>query len=95
MLSYFFPVLLFLSGFWVVISKHMHLLVVLLGLEYIVIGVYFFIISVMVSFSVEVYFSIVFLTFAVCEGSLGLGVLVSMSRTHGNDYFSSFSVLQC
>jgi NADH-ubiquinone oxidoreductase chain 4L len=32
--------------------------------------------------------------FSVCEGSLGLSILVSMIRSHGNDYFQSYSVLQ-
>jgi NADH-ubiquinone oxidoreductase chain 4L len=36
-----------------------------------------------------------FLTFRVCEGALGITVLVSLIRTHGNDYFNSFSILQC
>nr|AJF48482.1 NADH dehydrogenase subunit 4L [Sweltsa longistyla] len=43
----------------------------------------------------ELFFSMAFLTFSVCEGALGLSILVSMIRTHGNDYFQSFSILQC
>jgi NADH-ubiquinone oxidoreductase chain 4L len=43
----------------------------------------------------EMYFMMMFLTLAVCEGALGLAVLVSMIRTHGNDYFQSYSILQC
>nr|YP_010043669.1 NADH dehydrogenase subunit 4L [Tinda javana]QPD06990.1 NADH dehydrogenase subunit 4L [Tinda javana] len=43
----------------------------------------------------EMYFSMMFLTFSVCEGTLGLSLLVSMIRSHGNDYFNSFSILQC
>jgi NADH-ubiquinone oxidoreductase chain 4L len=41
------------------------------------------------------FFSLYFLTFSVCEGVLGLSVLVSIIRTHGNDYFINFSLLQC
>ena len=33
--------------------------------------------------------------FSVCEGSLGLSILVSIIRSHGNDYFQSYNVLQC
>jgi len=36
-----------------------------------------------------------FLAFSVCEGSLDLSVLVSIIRSHRNDYFRSYSVLQC
>ncbi|GLH16376.1 NADH-ubiquinone oxidoreductase chain 4, partial [Gryllus bimaculatus] len=41
-------------------------------------------------FQNELYFSIIYLVFAVCEGSLGLGILISMVRSHGNDFFQSF-----
>jgi hypothetical protein len=36
---------------------------------------------------VVIFFFIIFLTFIVCEGVLGLSILVSLIRTHGNDYF--------
>jgi NADH-ubiquinone oxidoreductase chain 4L len=35
-----------------------------------------------------------FLVFSVCEASLGLSILVSIIRSHGNDYFQPYSVLQ-
>jgi hypothetical protein len=35
------------------------------------------------------------LVFYVCEGSLGFSILVSVIRNHENDYFQSYSVLQC
>ena len=41
----------------------------------------------------ESYFRIIFLTFRVCEGALGLSILVSIIRTHGNDYFQSFRII--
>jgi NADH-ubiquinone oxidoreductase chain 4L len=42
-----------------------------------------------------VYFLLFFGFFFVCEGSLVLSILVSIIRSHGNDYFQSYSVLQC
>jgi hypothetical protein len=33
--------------------------------------------------------------FTFCEGSLGLSILVSIIRCHGNDCFQSDSVPQC
>nr|YP_008757604.1 NADH dehydrogenase subunit 4L [Occasjapyx japonicus]AEV44869.1 NADH dehydrogenase subunit 4L [Occasjapyx japonicus] len=92
---YFVPVFVVLSGLWVVVVKHKHLLVVLLGLEQVVVGGFCLILFLLVGFDSESYFSVMFLTFAVCEGSLGLALLVSLSRSYGNDYFGSFSVLQC
>jgi hypothetical protein len=32
--------------------------------------------------------------FSVCEGFLGLSVLVSIVRSHGNDYFQCYSIFQ-
>nr|AIW06219.1 NADH dehydrogenase subunit 4L [Siphlonurus sp. MT-2014] len=87
--------LMILSGVWVFISKRKHLLATLLSLEFIVLSLYLLLFSYLMNLGCELYFTMVFLTFAVCEGALGLSVLVSMIRTHGNDYFQSFSVLQC
>lgn len=41
----------------------------------------------------DIYILIVFLVFSVCEGSLGLSILVSIIRSHGNDYFQRFRIL--
>jgi NADH-ubiquinone oxidoreductase chain 4L len=46
-------------------------------------------------FNYELYFVILFCFFSVCEGSLGLSILVSMIRGFGNDYFRSYRILQC
>jgi hypothetical protein len=43
----------------------------------------------------SIIFVVYFLVFSVCEGWLGLYILVSIIRSHGNDYFQSYSVLQC
>lgn len=82
-------------GVLVFISNRKHLLATLLSLEFIVLGIYSLLFLYLISLGLEIYFTIVFLTFAVCEGALGLSILVSIIRTHGNDYFQSFRVLQC
>lgn len=43
----------------------------------------------------EMYFLMVFLVFIVCEGSLGLSILVLIIRVHGNNLFQSFNSLIC
>nr|ANU83264.1 NADH dehydrogenase subunit 4L [Loxoblemmus equestris] len=85
----------YFSGIWVYCSKRKHLLVVLLSLEYMVLFTFFFLVYWLGLLQFELYFSMIYLVFAVCEGSLGLGILVSMVRSHGNDYFQSFVVLRC
>nr|YP_010139286.1 NADH dehydrogenase subunit 4L [Kaylathalia klovstadi]QQK54740.1 NADH dehydrogenase subunit 4L [Kaylathalia klovstadi] len=77
------------GGLWIFSSKREHLLSVLLSLEFMVLCI-FFIFYFFLSFS-SIFYSLVYLTFAACEGALGLSVLVIMSRTHGGDYFKSFS----
>lgn len=71
------------------------MLVTLLRLEFIVLVLYFSVYYYLCNFNFSLFFVVYFLVFSVCEGSLGLSILVSMVRSHGNDYFRSYSVLQC
>nr|YP_010733851.1 NADH dehydrogenase subunit 4L [Atteva charopis]WEG93574.1 NADH dehydrogenase subunit 4L [Atteva charopis] len=85
--------LMFMIGNLIFVSKHKHLLVVLLSLEFIVLSIYFFMLLMISFYSFNFYMLMLFLVFSVCEGALGLSILVSMIRTHSNDYFQSFSLL--
>lgn len=89
------PIFIFMSGAWVFVSKRKHLLLTLLSLEFIVLRLFLILFIYLNLVNYELFFAIVFLTFSVCEGALGLSILVSIIRTHGNDYFQSFGVLQC
>nr|YP_009350256.1 NADH dehydrogenase subunit 4L [Macrotermes malaccensis]AQP26693.1 NADH dehydrogenase subunit 4L [Macrotermes malaccensis] len=86
---------MYLCGVWVFCSSRKHLLITLLSLEFIVLVLYFSVYYYLCSFNFSLFFVVYFLVFSVCEGSLGLSILVSMVRSHGNDYFQSYSVLQC
>nr|YP_010946371.1 NADH dehydrogenase subunit 4L [Balta hwangorum]YP_010946436.1 NADH dehydrogenase subunit 4L [Balta dissecta]WGO57089.1 NADH dehydrogenase subunit 4L [Balta hwangorum]WGO57154.1 NADH dehydrogenase subunit 4L [Balta dissecta] len=87
--------LMFFCGVWVFCSSRKHLLIVLLSLEFIVLIIYIiFYYYLFIVFS-ELFVVAVFLTFSVCEGALGLSILVSMIRSFGNDYLYSYSMLQC
>lgn len=86
---------MFLVGVIVFISNRKHLLRILLRLEFIVLSLFFFLFIYLSFLNYENFFRVIFLTFRVCEGALGLSILVSIIRTHGNDYFQSFRVLQC
>nr|YP_003331376.1 NADH dehydrogenase subunit 4L [Apatides fortis]ACM45059.1 NADH dehydrogenase subunit 4L [Apatides fortis] len=92
MLVYFLISVVFLSLFSFCLNRK-HLLSLLLSLEFIALSLFGLIVLKFSYYNYESFFLMVFLTFAVCEGSLGLSILVSMVRTHGNDYFSSFNVL--
>nr|AMH85626.1 NADH dehydrogenase subunit 4L [Drosophila mediopunctata] len=85
-----FPMILFILGLFCFVSNRKHLLSMLLSLEFIVLILFF---MLFIYLNMLNYFSMMFLTFSVCEGALGLSILVSMIRTHGNDYFQSFSIM--
>nr|AND96233.1 NADH deshydrogenase subunit 4L [Onthophagus bonasus] len=73
--------------------KRKHLLLMLLSLEFIILSLFFNLFLYLAYYYFEYFFSMIFLTMSVCEGALGLAILVSLIRTHGNDYFSTFNVL--
>nr|YP_010160603.1 NADH dehydrogenase subunit 4L [Theretra oldenlandiae]QRH17791.1 NADH dehydrogenase subunit 4L [Theretra oldenlandiae] len=86
-------ILMFFIGNLIFVSKNKHLMIVLLSLEFIVLSIFFFFLIFLMMIDYDMYMLMVFLVFSVCEGSLGLSILVSMIRTHGNDYFQSFNLI--
>lgn len=90
-----FYIFLFIFSLMVFISNRKHLLITLISLEFIVLVLYLILYNYLILFFFEGYYSIIFLTFRVCEGALGLSMLVSLIRTHGNDYFQTYNILQC
>nr|YP_009370860.1 NADH dehydrogenase subunit 4L [Oecanthus sinensis]AQM39922.1 NADH dehydrogenase subunit 4L [Oecanthus rufescens]ARO75195.1 NADH dehydrogenase subunit 4L [Oecanthus sinensis] len=87
--------LMYMSGLWVYCSKRKHLLIVMLSLEYMVMISYVLFLYLLGSMDYGMFMSMLYLVFSVCEGVLGLGILVSVVRFYGNDYFQSFVVLRC
>nr|UJG45562.1 NADH dehydrogenase subunit 4L [Caenis horaria] len=77
------------------VSNRKHLLSTLLSLEMMVLGLFGVLVYISFIYWGDLYLSMIFLTFSVCEGALGLGVLVFLVRSHGNDYFQTFSLLKC
>nr|YP_009469674.1 NADH dehydrogenase subunit 4L [Dermestes maculatus]AVE15405.1 NADH dehydrogenase subunit 4L [Dermestes maculatus] len=94
MMTWFFVyIFMFICGLMSFCINRKHLLMMLLSLEFVVLSL-FIIMFIFLSFlSFESYFSLIFLSMSVCEGALGLSILVSLIRTHGNDNFQSFSIL--
>nr|QXT45537.1 NADH dehydrogenase subunit 4L [Leptinotarsa decemlineata] len=83
----------FFSALIVFISNRKHYLLMLLSLEFGVLSLYlnmYFFLSNMVN---EFFFMMIFLTMSVCEGVLGLAILILMIRTFGNDHILTFSSL--
>nr|YP_010117788.1 NADH dehydrogenase subunit 4L [Diplonevra peregrina]QPN53561.1 NADH dehydrogenase subunit 4L [Diplonevra peregrina] len=98
MMMYMFDLLvmvMFLSGMYVFISLRKYLLSMLLSLEFIMLSLFMFLYLFLMFNNYEVYLLMMFIIFMVCEGALGLSILVSMIRTYGNNYFQSFNILKC
>nr|YP_009727429.1 NADH dehydrogenase subunit 4L [Diamesus osculans]QIA46743.1 NADH dehydrogenase subunit 4L [Diamesus osculans] len=93
MLILLFSIIMYFAGLLTFCIKRKHFLLMLLSLEFIVLSLYFNLFIYLGEFNNEYYFSMIFLTMSVCEGALGLSILVSLIRTHGNDYFNTFNLL--
>nr|YP_011010364.1 NADH dehydrogenase subunit 4L [Metrocoris acutus]WPW46979.1 NADH dehydrogenase subunit 4L [Metrocoris acutus] len=84
---------MYMCGMVVLCSLRKHLLLTLLILEYLAVVIFFSFFMFLNCYLSEYYFIIIFLTFSVCEGVLGLSVLISMIRCHGNDNLMNLSGL--
>lgn len=90
---WFVFLVIFIIGNLIFVSNYKNLLITLLRLEFIVLRIFFFFILLLNLIEEDIYILIIFLVFSVCEGALGLSILVSIIRTHGNDYFQGFNLL--
>nr|YP_009000257.1 NADH dehydrogenase subunit 4L [Rapisma xizangense]YP_009000270.1 NADH dehydrogenase subunit 4L [Rapisma zayuanum]AHA35663.1 NADH dehydrogenase subunit 4L [Rapisma xizangense]AHA35676.1 NADH dehydrogenase subunit 4L [Rapisma zayuanum]ARO47941.1 NADH dehydrogenase subunit 4L [Rapisma sp. 1 NS-2017] len=95
MFNIILPVIMMIIGSISFTFKRKHLLSTLLNLEFIVLSLFYLLCVYFMGLEYEYFFTMIFLTFSVCEGALGLSILVSMIRTHGNDCFKSFNMMQC
>nr|YP_010615446.1 NADH dehydrogenase subunit 4L [Dodona egeon]WAT94116.1 NADH dehydrogenase subunit 4L [Dodona egeon] len=91
--TYMIIFIMFVIGNMIFVSKRKHLLIVLMSLEFIVLSIYFMLMLYLSMIDYNMYMLMIFLVLSVCEGALGLSILVSLIRTHGNDYFQSFNLI--
>lgn len=94
-LFFVLPFFIFLVGTWIYISKRKHLINILISLEYIVLSTFLLLILLTFMVGLETYIRLIFLVASVCEGSLGVGIIVGIVRSHGSDYITRFNTLIC
>nr|WOW98966.1 NADH dehydrogenase subunit 4L [Borysthenes sp. 2 WQW-2023a] len=84
-------ILYFFFGFLSVVLVRSHFLMVLMCMEFIFLSLtlVFFLYFNLVG---DVYFGVVFLVLGVCDGALGLSLLVYLVRSVGGDTISSFNL---
>nr|WRY72496.1 NADH dehydrogenase subunit 4L [Yangida basnetti] len=80
---------MFFMGVFCLILVRKHILLCLISLEFIVLSLLLIILMFCLQFDYSFYFYLVMMTFFVCEGVMGLSVIVYMIRCHGNDYLMS------
>lgn len=85
---------MFMVGVYRFFMKRSHLLNILFRLEFLRIIIYINLLC-MLWLRVEKYILIYFLTFCVCEGALGISVLVRLVRSFGNDYLQRIMFTKC
>uniref|UniRef100_A0AB38XYA5 NADH dehydrogenase subunit 4L n=1 Tax=Metanigrus guttatus TaxID=3038047 RepID=A0AB38XYA5_9HEMI len=79
-------ILLLLISFFSLFKFRKHFIFMLLLIELIFLNIFFMIFLYLFNFSFEYYFMIYFLVLSVCDGVLGLSVLVYCIRKIGCDY---------
>nr|YP_009158975.1 NADH dehydrogenase subunit 4L [Prosopocoilus gracilis]AKN01394.1 NADH dehydrogenase subunit 4L [Prosopocoilus gracilis] len=93
MILTFVAIFMYLMGLLSFCLNRKHLLLMLLSLEFVVVSLFMLMYIYLCSYNWEFYFLMVFLTLSVCEGALGLSLLVLLMRTYGNNYMISFNLL--
>nr|QNE86046.1 NADH dehydrogenase subunit 4L [Cryphalus abietis] len=84
---------IFYSGCGVYILNNRHFLIMLLSLEVLVLVLFLMMFLYFSYFEFEFFFSMIYLAMSVCEGALGLSLLVMIIRTHGSDNLYVFDNL--
>nr|YP_010757435.1 NADH dehydrogenase subunit 4L [Leofa pulchella]WEU77778.1 NADH dehydrogenase subunit 4L [Leofa pulchella] len=80
---------LYFSSLMSLLIIRKHVFMCLISLEFIVISLLMISVYYLLMFSSSYYIMILMMVFFVCEGVLGLSVLVSLIRCYGNDYLTS------
>nr|AHC32048.1 NADH dehydrogenase subunit 4L [Eubasilissa regina] len=83
----------YLIGNFMYSLNRKHLLIILLSLEFIMLNLFFLIYLYTVSLGNSMYFMVLFMVLSVCEGVLGISILMYMIRIFGNDYVRIFSII--
>nr|AOY39626.1 NADH dehydrogenase subunit 4L [Scolytinae sp. BMNH 1039896] len=81
------------SGLFIFIVKYNHFLLMLLSLEVVVLGIYTLMFLYFYQGISDYFISMFYLSLSVCEGALGLSLLVLAIRVYGNDMIMLFDNL--
>nr|AKM70140.1 NADH dehydrogenase subunit 4L [Greenidea kuwanai] len=96
-MNFFILSLLFMlfSGVLFYVFNFNHLLMMLLGLEFMMLILFLWFLINLMLFINQYILLFIFLIFCISESVLGLTILILMVRFYGNDYLKSLMILQC
>ncbi len=77
------------------IRQRKHILISLMSLEFLVLSFFLGIGILIIKDEYNRYILLFYLTYAACEGALGLSIIVSIVRGYGRDLFSLSGFIQC
>nr|YP_010990548.1 NADH dehydrogenase subunit 4L [Zanna robusticephalica]WOW98862.1 NADH dehydrogenase subunit 4L [Zanna robusticephalica] len=88
--------LMFILGFFFsligLMMVYKHFFMCLLLMEFFLLYLYFYMFFLFDMYCFDYFFMIVYLVFGVCDGVLGLSILVFLIRKSGNDFIDSLSL---
>nr|YP_009236621.1 NADH dehydrogenase subunit 4L [Hormaphis betulae]AMJ17086.1 NADH dehydrogenase subunit 4L [Hormaphis betulae] len=87
--------LMLFSGILFYIFNFNHLLMMLLGLEYLLLIMSLLFMFNLMLFIKQYLLLLMFFIFCISESVLGLTILILIVRMYGNDYLKSLMILQC
>lgn len=90
-----FYFIIFISGLISLSINRKHLITRLLRLEIMILGLFCSFSYVLIFIYIDIYILLIFLSFRVCEGVIGLSCLIVLIRSHGNDYLLSIRLKTC
>nr|YP_010454081.1 NADH dehydrogenase subunit 4L [Euprymna morsei]QXJ42058.1 NADH dehydrogenase subunit 4L [Euprymna morsei] len=83
---------IYICGVVILLFQWKHVLNMMLSFEIMMLGIIFLFLLSWGAYSSDYSLMMVIVVFGVCEASLGLSLLVSMVRAHGNDYVKSLNM---
>nr|AFU50153.1 NADH dehydrogenase subunit 4L [Arescus labiatus] len=90
---YLLSIFMYLGGVMSFLLNRKHFLSLLLSLEFMMLALFLFLFFFIESSFFNLFFSMIYLLVVVCEGVLGLSLMVLMIRVSGSDMLMSFSFL--
>nr|AOY39743.1 NADH dehydrogenase subunit 4L [Scolytinae sp. BMNH 1043123] len=84
---------LFIVSLMIFILKYKHFLIMLLSLESMVLSIFLMFFIYFIQGEFNYFISMLYLSMSVCEGALGLSLLVLIIRSYGSDSLFMFDNL--